>query len=79
MSKLRQLPDGQWAIAAPGREPVAIPVGEVFLIEVGSKMKQTRMERRPSGKFYSVDGYKLRDGMTAGFFDRREHYAKVMP
>jgi hypothetical protein len=81
-SQLRQLPGGQWTIKAIGREPVPILAGEIFLIEVPgyTELQGTRMEMaRPSGEYYSVDGYELRDGMRAGFFDRREWYAKVVP
>jgi hypothetical protein len=80
-STLRQLPGGQWAIQAPGREPVEIPAGEIFLIEVPgfTGLEGTRMEQaRPSGEYYSVDGHQLRDGMRAGFFDQRERYAKLL-
>jgi hypothetical protein len=79
-STLRQLPSGQWAIAAPGRAPVAIIEGEVFEIEVGGKMKLARMERRrrPDGTemWVTAQGYKLRAGVRARFVDQRERFAK---
>ena len=59
-------PSGQWAIAAPGREPVNIVAGEVFLLEVlgERKLKQVRMMQR--------------DGLRAGFFGQRERYAREL-
>jgi hypothetical protein len=73
---LRMLPSGEWAIQAPGREPVPIVAGEIFLLEVAGELKQTRMEQRADGEYVSVNGYRLADGLRAGFFDQRERYAK---
>ena len=62
-------PSGRWAVCRPGRAPVEITSGE---------LKPTRMEfhhftgpmkgreyRGQPGKYYSVDGYHLRDGARA--------------
>jgi hypothetical protein len=83
---LRMLPSGQWAIAAPGREPVSIVAGEIFLLEVlgERKLMRVRMERKEGGWHAIFSGARgerrveLRDGLRAGFFDRREHYAKLL-
>jgi hypothetical protein len=81
-AKLCRLPAGGWAIAAPGRAPVAITEGEVFKIEVAGKMNLARMERRrrPDGtsEWVTAQGYELRDGLRAGFFDGRERLAKPL-
>ena len=46
------------------------------------EMRRTRMEfmrdEGGAGEYFSVNGYNLRDGLRAGFFDRREHYAKLL-
>jgi hypothetical protein len=46
------------------------------------EMRRTRMEfmrdEGGGGEYFSVNGYNLRDGLRAGFFDRREHYAKLL-
>ena len=86
-STLRQQPGGQWAIAAPGREPVSIVAGEVFLLEVlgERKLKWVRIERR-DGQWRAVLStsgrierrVELRDGLRAGFFDQRERYAREL-
>ena len=78
---LRMQPSGRWAIAAPGREPVEIPAGEIFRVEVpgAGELKRARMEQRPGGgEYYVVQGYPLRNGLRAGFYDQRERYAKVL-
>jgi len=37
------------------------------------------MEQRPGGgEYYIIQGYPLRDGLRAGFFDQREQYAKPL-
>ena len=86
-STLRQQPGGQWAIAAPGREPVNILAGEVFLLEVlgERKLKQVRMMQRDRHwrAFLSNSGpierrVELRDGLRAGFFDQCERYAREL-
>ena len=76
-STLRRQPSGRWAIAWPGLEPVTIRKGEVFLLEVGGKMERTRMEHR-LGRYYTIDGYLLADGLRAAFFDQRERNAKPL-
>jgi hypothetical protein len=74
---LCQQPSGRWAIICPGRSPVAIVEGEVFELEVAGKMKLARMERRRgTNEWVTAQGYELRDGLRAGFFDRRERYPK---
>jgi len=83
---LIMLPSGQWAIAAPGREPVNIQAGEIFLLEVQGERKpmRVRMERKEGEWFAFFSGARggrraeLRDGLMAAFFDRREHYAKAL-
>ena len=86
MSTLRQLPSGGWAIQVPGREPVQIVAGEIFLLEVQGerRMMRVRMEWK-DGRWYAVlytgrgaRRVELRDGLCAGFFDQRERYAKAL-
>ena len=72
--KLCKLPTGEWAIQVLGREPVRIVAGEIFQVEVAGTLKRARMERRPNGEWYAVQGYTLR----AGFFDQREWYVKIL-
>jgi Domain of unknown function (DUF5348) len=55
---------GRWAIMRPGREPFELTSGDIFRVEVGGKLQITCMEHLWGG-YYSVDGYKLRDGMRA--------------
>jgi hypothetical protein len=83
---LRMLPSGEWAIQAQGREPVNIPAGEIFLLEVlgEHRLLRVRMERK-EGAWYAVFSgargkrrVELRDGLRAGFFDQRERYAKPL-
>ena len=85
---LRMLPSGQWAIAAPGRVPVPIVAGEIFLLEVQGERElvRVRIERKDGlGRWYAVPSsgrtersVELREGLRAGFFDQRERYAKVL-
>jgi hypothetical protein len=79
-------PSGQWAIQAPGHEPVPIVAGEKFLLEVQGerRMMRVRMERK-EGRWYAVlytgraaRRVELRDGLRASFFDQRERYAKAL-
>ena len=86
MSTLRQLPSGGWAIQVPGREPVQIVAGEIFLLEVQGerRMMRVRMDWK-DGRWYAVlytgrgaRRVELRDGLRAGFFDQRERYAKAV-
>ena len=77
MGILRMQPSGCWAVCCPGRPPVEITSGELFLIEVDGKLQPTRMEfrhfapnkapenRACRGEYYSVDGYLLRNGLLA--------------
>ena len=64
---LKMQPSGRLAVCRPGHEPVEIPAGEVFLLEVPGhrQLQQTRMAFRRFeegyGEYYSVDGYQLRD------------------
>jgi hypothetical protein len=84
-AKLCRLPAGDWAIAAPGLEPVAIVAGEIFLLEVQGERRMMRviMERK-EGAWYAVVSWRrqrrveLRDGLRASFFDQRERYAKPL-
>jgi hypothetical protein len=84
-STLKMQPSGRWAVCRPGHEPVEIPAGEVFLLEVPGhrQLQQTRMAFRRFeegyGEYYSVDGYQLRDGLRAGFFDNRESGTQSAP
>ena len=79
-------PSGQWAIAAPGREPVNIVAGEVFLLEVVGERKLMRVKMeckdgRWIAVFTSARGQRraeLRDGLRAGFFGQRERYAREL-
>ena len=83
---LRMQPSGQWAIASPGREPVPIVAGEMFLLEVQGerRMMRVRMQRNEGGWYAFFSGayrgrrVELRDGLRAGFFDQRERYAKAL-
>ena len=56
---------GRWAIMRPGREPFELTSGDVFRVEVDGKLQITRMGHLWGEGYYSVDGYKLRDGMGA--------------
>jgi hypothetical protein len=85
MSTLRQLPSGEWAIQATGREPVRIAAGEFFSLEVRHAMRRTRMEQCDGQWLALLSGVRgagrrveLRDGLGASFFDRREWYAKTV-
>jgi hypothetical protein len=40
MNTLRKLPTGEWAIQAPGREPVRIVAGDLFFLEVQRVMRR---------------------------------------
>jgi hypothetical protein len=83
---LRMQPLGQWAIAAPGREPVPIVAGEVFRLQVRTargKFMRVRMEHADDRWWALLDGgsecnVALRDGLRAGFYDQRERYAKAL-
>jgi hypothetical protein len=80
--KLCRLPAGGWAIAWPGLEPVDIPAGEIFELEIAGKMKLARIERRrrPDGtdEWVTAQGYELRDGLRARFYDGQERFAKPL-
>jgi hypothetical protein len=63
---LRMMPSGRWAVCRPGQEPVEITSGKLFRIEVDGELKLTRLEYSHAGRrYYSVDGYPLRDGLRA--------------
>jgi hypothetical protein len=64
-------PSGRWAVCRPGRPPVEITPGEVFRIEVAGELKPTRMEfaHGNPGEYYSVDGYRLTNGLRAAIGD----------
>ena len=70
---LQMQPSGRWAVCRPGRVPVEITTGEVFMIEVPGaypEMRRTRMglmhhEGGDGGEYYSVHGYRLADGLRA--------------
>jgi hypothetical protein len=75
---LRMQPSGRWAVCRPNRAPVEITSGELFRVEVDGELKVTRMDfhhfngplkgRKPMGQtseYYSVDGYRLRNGARA--------------
>jgi hypothetical protein len=70
---LKMQPSGRWAVCRPGHEPVEIPAGEVFLLEVPGhlQLQQTRMEFRRFeegyGEYSSADRYHLADGLRAAF------------
>jgi hypothetical protein len=36
------------------------------------------MERRRDGRWVTAEGYELRDGARAGFYDGREKFAKPL-
>ena len=76
-------PSGQWAIVAPGREPVNIVAGEVFLLEVlgERKLKQVRMmqrDRHCRAVLSNSGAIERRVELRAGFFDQRERYAREL-
>jgi hypothetical protein len=62
---LRLQSSGRWAVCRPGHDPAEITSGELFRVEVDGELRLTRMEHLWSEGYYSVDGYKLRDGMRA--------------
>ena len=75
---LQMQPSGRWAIVRPGRIPVEITSGDLFRIEANGELRVTRMEfrdftgpmkghmyRGQPGEYYSVDGYRLANGMRA--------------
>jgi hypothetical protein len=64
---LRMMASGRWAVYRPGRLPVEITSGE-FRVEVAGAtgLQLTRMEyNHTDRRYYSVDGYPLRDGLRA--------------
>jgi len=65
VGRLHMQLSGRWAIFRPGRDAVEITSGEVFRVEVDGELRATRMEHEWGEGYYSVDGYKLRDGMRA--------------
>jgi hypothetical protein len=40
---LRRQPSGRWAVCLPGRQPVEIPAGEIFLLEVPGARELTQL------------------------------------
>jgi hypothetical protein len=63
---LRMMASGRWAVYRPGRLPVEITSGESFRVDVGGELKLTRMEYdHADRRYYSIDGYPLRDGLHA--------------
>jgi hypothetical protein len=70
-SKLCKLPTGEWAIVAPGLQPVRIVADEIFELElIPGKMRRVPMTREVT------KGHLLREGMHARFYDGREKFAK---
>jgi hypothetical protein len=72
-SRLCKLATGEWAIVAPGRQPVRIIEGEIFELEIGRKIRRGTMARDGT----LAEGYELREGMRARFYDGREQFAKL--
>jgi hypothetical protein len=74
--KLCKLSAGDWAIAWPGLEPVGIPAGEIFLLEVpGKGMLRARMEcDRP--RLHRRRGLRVARRPACRVFDARERFAK---
>jgi hypothetical protein len=64
---LQMQSSGRWAVCRPGLSPVEIMSGERFRVEVDGELKPTRMEyqRGNPGEYYSVDGYRLLNGLRA--------------
>jgi len=64
---LQMQPSGRWAVCGPGRAPIEITSGELFRVEEGGELMVTRMEfqQGPPGEYYSVDGYRLLNGLRA--------------
>jgi len=67
---LRMQSSGRWAVCRPGHDPVEILSGALFRVEIDGELRVTRMEHLWSKGYYSVDGYKLRDGMRAAIGSR---------
>jgi hypothetical protein len=61
---LQMQPSGRWAIVRPGREPVEITSGERFRVEVAG-VKGLQLTQMGAGRYYTVDGFPLRDGLRA--------------
>jgi hypothetical protein len=61
---LQMQPSGRWAIIRPAHAPYEITSGDVFHVEVGGKLRVTRMEWA-QGRYYSVDGHSLCNGLRA--------------
>jgi hypothetical protein len=58
---------GRWAVYRSGRLPVEITSGDLFRVEVAGVegLQLTRMESTANGRYYSVDGYPLYEGLRA--------------
>jgi hypothetical protein len=81
----RLLAGGDWAIAAPGLEPVAIVAGEIFEVQVRGMWWRGKIKSDgPAEGIRVVGGHinripvALREGVRAGLFDQRERYAKPL-
>ena len=65
---LMLLDSGRWAIVVKGETPCEITSGETFAVEIDGTMQVTRMEfahGKDGGRYVSVDGYRLREGVRA--------------
>jgi hypothetical protein len=73
---LRMMASGRWAVYRPGHLPHEIRSGELFRVEVAGAngLQLTRMEyNHTDRRYYSVDGYPLRDGLRAAIGDVLMH------
>jgi hypothetical protein len=66
---LKLQPSGLWAVCRPWRPPVQIESGNVFRVDVDGDLKLMQMGYRHfaggGGEYYSVNGFKLRNGLRA--------------
>jgi hypothetical protein len=86
---LKLQPSGRWAVVRSRRPAIEITSGNIFRVDVDGDLRLTRMTYRRlaggGGEYYSVDGYKLCDGLRAaigaGEADRylRELVDKLSP
>jgi hypothetical protein len=73
---LKLQPSGRWAVCRPWRPPAEIENGDIFRVDVDGDLKLTQMGYHRfaggGGEYYSVDGFKLRDGLRAAIGTRED-------
>jgi hypothetical protein len=62
---LNRMQSGRWAVCRSGMNPIEIKSGDAFSVEVGGRMRPTRMQFVDDRGYYSVDGYALKSGLRA--------------